>query len=83
MEEVDYIKSNYGFDLLEDSLGEKILEEYNLLQLVIVDSSAEVVHFLIDGEHRYSVTTYKGLERQQGEADKQFKEILRAVNKLQ
>lgn len=83
MEEVDYIKSNYGFDLLEDSLGEKILEEYNLLQLAIVDSSSEVVHFLIDGEHRYNVITYKGLERQQGEADKQFKEILRAVNKLQ
>jgi hypothetical protein len=38
---------------------------------------------LIDGEHRYNTLTYKGLERQQGEADKQFKEILRAVNKLQ
>lgn len=83
MEEVDYIKSNHGFDLLEDSVGEKILEEYNLLQLVIVDSSSEIVHFLIDGEHRYNTLTYKGLERQQGEADKQFKEILRAVNKLQ
>jgi hypothetical protein len=68
---------------LEDSVGEKILEEYNLLQLVVVDSSSEIVHFLIDGEHRYNTLTYKGLERQQGEADKQFKEILRAVNKLQ
>jgi hypothetical protein len=59
------------------------MEAYNLLQVVIVDSSAEVVHFLIDGDNRYQTMTYKGLERQQGEADKQFKEILRAVNKLQ
>ena len=82
-EEVDYIKANHGFDLLEDSIGLKIMEAYNLLQVVIVDSSAEVVHFLIDGDNRYQTMTYKGLERQQGEADKQFKEILRAVNKLQ
>lgn len=82
-EEVDYIKANHGFDLLEDSIGLKIMEAYNLLQVVVVDSSAEVVHFLIDGENRYNTMTYKGLERQQGEADKQFKEILRAVNKLQ
>jgi hypothetical protein len=59
------------------------MEAYNLLQVVIVDSSAEVVHFLTDGDNRYQTMTYKGLERQQCEADKQFKEILRAVNKLQ
>ena len=83
MDEVDYIKSNHGFDMLEEENGEKLLKAYNLMQFVIVDPSSEVVYFMADGDTRYRTVTYKGLERQAGQADKQFKEILRAANKLQ
>jgi hypothetical protein len=83
MDEVEYIKSNHGFDLMEEELGEKILKAYNLIQFIIVDPSSQVVYFMADGETRYRMLTYKGLERQAGQADKQFKEILRAANKLQ
>ena len=83
MDEVEFIKSNHGFDLMEEENGEKILKAYNLLQFVIVDPASQVVYFMADGETRYRMTTYKGLERQAGQADKQFKEILRAANKLQ
>ena len=83
MDEVEYIKANHGFDLMDETLGEKILKAYNLIQFIIVDPSAQVVYFMADGETRYRTVTYKGLERQSGQADKQFKEILRAANKLQ
>lgn len=83
MEEVDFIKANYGFDLTEDAVGERIINRFGLLQFIIVDASSELAYFMLDGETRYNIVTFKMLERQNGDADKQFKEILRAVNKLQ
>lgn len=82
MDEVDYIKANNQFDLMEEHIAKKLMESYGLLQFVIVDQSSEVAHFMVDGEDRFATNTFKGLERQNGDADKQFKEILRAVNKL-
>jgi hypothetical protein len=35
MDEVEYIKSNHGFDLMEEELGEKILKAYNLIQFIM------------------------------------------------
>ena len=83
MEEVDFIKANYGFDLMEERFAAKIMSGYSLLQFVVVDASSEVAHFYIDGQSRYNTVTFKGLEKQTGDADKQFKDILKAVNKLQ
>jgi hypothetical protein len=82
-EEVDYIKANHGFDLMDDKTAARLLEAYSLLSLVIVDAAMEVAHFFNDGSDHFSSVTFKGLERQNGDADKQFKEILKAVNKLQ
>ena len=82
MEEVDFIKANYSFDITEDAIAERIIESFSLLQFVIVDHAADVCYFYADGDDRYNVVTYKGLERENGNADKQFKEILSAVNKL-
>lgn len=82
MEEVDFIKANYGYDLLEEEMAKKILEGYSLLEFIIVDPATEVVHFFADGSDRFNTVTFKGLERENGSAEKQFKDILRAVNKL-
>ena len=83
MEEVDYIKANYGFDIMEDVSGKKILEALNLLQISVLDSATEVMYSFIDGSEHWELVTFKGLERDAGNADKQFKDILKAVNKLQ
>ena len=83
MEEVNYIKANYQYDLLKDGLGKKIMGEFSLLQFIIVDNASEIVYLLIDGQDKYIVNTFKGMEKASSDADKQFKEILRAVNKLQ
>ena len=82
MEEVDYIKANYSFDIMDDDVAEKLIESFSLLQFVVVDHASDVCYFYADGDDRYNVVTYKGLERENGNADKQFKEILSAVNKL-
>ena len=82
MEEVDYIKANYSFDIMEDVVAEKLIESFSLLQFVVVDHAADVCYFYADGDDRYNIVTYKGLEKENGNADKQFKEILNAVNKL-
>lgn len=83
MEEVDFIKANYKFDIMEDDSGKKILNALNLIQVCVVDSASEVLFTMNDGSDHWELVTFKGLERDAGNADKQFKDILKAVNKLQ
>ena len=82
MEEIEYIKANYGYDLLEDKSGQKIIDGFNILQAVIVDSSSEVAYFFADGSERWDLVTFKCLERESGNAESQFKNILKAVGKF-
>ena len=82
MEEVDYIKANYGFDILEDETGKKILNALNIISFSVVDTASEVVHTMTDGDNSYTINTFKGLEKDTGNAERQFKDILKAVNKL-
>lgn len=81
MEEVEYIKANYGYDLLEDKSGQKIVDGFNILQVVIVDASSEVAYFFADGSERWDLITFKCLERESGNAESQFKAIMKAVGK--
>ena len=83
MEEVEFIKANFQFDVLEDKYGKKLLEVLNILKVCVMDSSSEIMSSFIDGSQHWEVITYKALERDAGNSDKQFKEILKAVNKLQ
>jgi hypothetical protein len=82
IEEVDYMKANYGIDILEDENARKLIKQLNILSFYVVDAGSEVVYTFIDGADHYEVTTFKALERENGNADRQFKEMLRAVNKL-
>ena len=82
MEEVEYIKANYGYDLLDDESGQKLIDNLNILQVIIVDASSEVAYFYADGAERWDIVTFKCLERESGNAESQFKNILKAVGKL-
>lgn len=82
MEEADYIKANYGFDILEDETGKKLLNALNIISFSVVDTASEVVHTITDGDSSYTINTFKGLEKDTGNAERQFKDILKAVNKL-
>ena len=81
-EEVEYIRANFGFDIMEDDEAIKLIKNLNILAFYVVDASSEVVYTMIDGSDHYDINTFKGLERENGNADRQFKEMLKAVNKL-
>ena len=81
-EERDYLKANIKYDLLDESTARKFIQELGLLQLVVVDVSTELAHFMIDGQSHFQVYTFSALERENGNSEKQFKNILKAVNKL-
>lgn len=79
MEEVEYIKNNYGFDLMSINMVDKIMKEYFLLSFVIVDSSLEVAHFLFDGQLNFQSVSFNGLEKENNSKN-DFKEVMKMVN---
>lgn len=83
-EEVDYIKANYNYDLNDEKMAARVMKTFFLLSFVVVDSADEVIHILTDGinNNRFQLYTFKSLERDNDNAERQFKQILKAVNKL-
>lgn len=81
-EEVDYIKANYGFDLMDTSTLSKIINLYFLLGIVIVDSASEIAWFMYENETNLQAVTFNGLERENSNATKQFRDMLKAAQKM-
>lgn len=81
-EEVDLIKNQYGFDLMKPDFVKKIMDKYFLLSFVVVDDALEIVHFKYDGQNSYQTVSYAGLEKENANSARQFKDILRAVQRI-
>ena len=80
MEEVEYIKTEYGFDLLNPAFIDKIMNQYFLLAFVIVDNSAQIAHFMFDGQTSFQSVTFSALERENtNKAD--LRETLKLINR--
>lgn len=79
MDEVQIIRSQYGYDLTDPKLVIKIMQEYFLLSFVIVDSSQELAMFLFDGENHFQTMSFTGLERENNNKN-DFKEIYKLIN---
>ena len=79
MDEVQIIRSQYGYDLTDPKLVIKIMQEYFLLSFVIVDSSQELAMFLFDGENHFQTMSFTGLERENNNKN-DFKEIYKMIN---
>lgn len=82
LEEADYIKANYGFDIMEDDNAAKLIKNLNILSFYVVDAASEVVYTFLDGSDHFEVTTFKAMERESGNQDRQFRDMLKAINKL-
>lgn len=80
-DEVDYIKTNYGHDLLNSAVANKLIDEYYLLGFVVVDASTQIIHFLFEGRRDYEAITFSGLERENSDDSRKFKEMLKAINR--
>lgn len=81
-EEVEFIKSEYGYDLYNPIFFSKIMNQYFLLGFVIVDSSSQVAHFLFEDQTNFQTVTFSALEKSSVNDERKFKEMLKVVNRM-
>jgi hypothetical protein len=81
-EEVEFIKSEFGFDLFNPIFFNKILNTYFLLGFVIVDNSAQMAHFLFEDQEEFQTVTFSALEKSSVNDERKFKEMLKVVNRI-
>lgn len=81
MEEVDYIKTRYGYNLMDERVVDKVMNEYFLLSFVIVDMAGEIAHFMFDGQTSYQSTTFDGLRRETSNQNN-INEVIKMANRL-
>lgn len=79
MTEVDELKEAYGIDLLDGKIINKIMKTYFLLGFAVVDDSQELCHFIFDGENKYQVVSFAGLEKENNSKN-DFKDIYKLIN---
>ena len=64
IEELNAIKVEHGFDLMDPGMMRKIMNEYFLLAFVIVDTSQEIAYFMFDGQNEPQAMSFQGLEKE-------------------
>lgn len=82
-DEVEYLKSTMGLDLMNYKTADRLMKEYFLLSIVVADTSSQIVHFLFDGQADFQSVTFDGLEKStHGKNDMGFKDVLRLVQRV-
>ena len=81
-EEVEFIKTEYGYDLFNPIFFNKIMSTYFLLGFVIVDSASQVAHFLYEDQDNFQSVTFSALEKSSVNDERKFKEMLKVVNRV-
>lgn len=84
LEEANFIKQQYGFDLMNPIFVDKIMSEYFLLGFVIVDNSSEMAHFMFDGQQEFEIVTFDGLERDNAGSKNGIdaKDVVKMMNRI-
>ena len=81
-EEVELIKSTYGYDLYNPFFVDKIMEQYFLLGFVIVDNSSQVAHFKFDNNYKsFETVSFSSLERENTNSERKFKDMLKVLSR--
>lgn len=81
MEEVEYLKNEYGYDLMEPIFLDRVMSTYFLLAFVVVDNSTQVAHFMFDGQKNFMTQTLSSLKKDNDNKD-DFKQMLKLVNRI-
>lgn len=75
--DIEYLKKEEDLDLSNSAVARKILDEYNLISIVIVDESLESAKFIFDtGDDEYEPYTFKTLKREDKIDYKQMIQLL-------
>ena len=80
-DEVELIRTEYGYDLHKPIFVNRIMQSYFLLGFVIVDSSAQIAHFMFDGQSDFQSITFSALEKANTSDERKFKEMLKVINR--
>ena len=83
MNEVEYVKDNFGIDLIEGSHAKMIMDQNFLLGFVILDQSNEIAYVMYDGinQGQFQQYSYTALDREQKNTDKQMRDLFRLMNR--
>ena len=80
-EEVEYLKKYHTLDMEKSYVTRKILENYNLMDIVIADESLEVAKFLFDdGDGIYETLSFDSLEKEA--KDSSYKKVVNLMSRI-
>ena len=80
MNEVEFIRDQYGIDIMRPDHVSMIMDADYLLGFVIVDQANEMVYVTYDGHgYGFQQYTYAMLEREQVQSDRMMRELYRAM----
>lgn len=79
-EEAEDLKKYNDLDIMEPRNIVPIMEKLNLLYFVVVDTTAESVSIITDGENEYESYSFTSLEREAG--DGAYKKVVNLMTKL-
>mgnify|MGYP002674546513 FL=1 len=82
MNEVEFIKEQYGIDIMKPDHVKMIMDADFLLGFVIIDQSEEMVYVTYDGHgYGFQQYTYAMLERENNQTDRLMREMYRSFNR--
>ena len=82
MNEVDFIKSEYGIDIMSSDHVRMIMDADFLLCLMILDQANEVVYVVYDGQgYQFQEYSYAMLERSESISSRELRELYRSFSK--
>ena len=79
-ETANLLKKQYNFDIDNERNANKVIEDYNLLGIFIVDESVEVVKSLYRGNRMYEQDAFSFLERESN--DKSYKKVINLMGQM-
>jgi hypothetical protein len=79
-ETANLLKKQYNFDIEKERNANKVIEDYNLLGLFIVDESVEVVKSLYRGNTMFEQNAFSYLEKESN--DKSYKKVVNLIGQM-
>ena len=80
-EEVEYLRKYHSLDMEKSYVTRKVLEGYNLMDIVIADESIEVAKFLFDdGDGVFETLSFDSLEKEA--KDSSYKKVVNLMSRL-
>lgn len=80
-EEVEYLLKYFNLDMNKTAVAAKILESYNLMDIVIADEGLELAKFLYDdGSNMYEILPFDALQKEA--KDNSYKKVVNLLNKM-